>query len=215
MKRRIRKQKYTPALAEKVENFLHSDNIPATATKFVLMGLAVGGVAFGGAVIPGVLKILAEFNKLNGKEKKYDKKEIGSAIQNLKRQKLVEIMADYEGKTKIKLTNKGKERLVEFSFDTLEIKKPKKWDGKWRIVIFDIPERFKLAREVLREKIRELGLCQLQKSVWIHPFECEDEILFIAEAFEVEKYVEIITAEKLSHGNIIKKLFSGADDLKI
>ncbi len=196
---------------EKIENFLHSDNIPATATKFVLMGLAVGSVAFGGAVIPGVLKILDEFNKLGKNEEKYNKKEIENAVQNLRRQKFIEIMADYGGKTKIKLTNKGKERLVEFSFDTLEIKKPKKWDGKWRMVIFDIPDRFKLAREALREKIRELGLRQLQKSVWVYPFECEDEILFIAEAFEIERYVEIITVEKFMHENMTKRLFKEDD----
>lgn len=207
MKTKNRKQKYAASLLERIENFLYSDNIPATATKFVLMGLAVGGVAFGGAVLPGVLKILDEFNKFGKEEKKYNKKEIENAIQNLKRQKLVEIVADFGGKTKIKLTNKGRERLVEFSFDTLEIRKPKRWDEKWRIVIFDIPDRFKLAREALRAKIRELGFRQLQKSVWIHPFECEDEVLFIAEAFGVEKYVEIITAEKLLHENIIRKNF--------
>ena len=214
MKRKIRKPKYVPGLMEKIEKFLHSDNIPATATKFVLMGLAVGSVVFGGAVIPGVLKILAEFNKLGKEDKKYDKREIGNAIQNLRRQKFIEIVADYDGKTKIKLTNRGKERLVEFSFDTLEIKKPKKWDGKWRMVIFDIPDRFKLAREALREKIGELGLRQLQESVWIHPFEFEDEILFIAEAFEIERYVEIITVEKLMHENMARKLFSEEDYLK-
>lgn len=199
---------------EKIEDFLHSDNIPATATKFVLMGLAVGAVAFGGAMLPGVLKILSEFNKLGKNEEKYNKKEIENAVQNLRRQKFIEIMSNYNGKTKIKLTNKGKERLVEISFDTLEIKKPKKWDGKWRMIIFDIPDRFKLAREALREKIRELGLCQLQKSVWIHPFECEDEILFIAETFEIERYVEIITVEKFMHENIARRLFEGDDCFK-
>lgn len=214
MKRKIRKQKHIPGLMEKIEDFLHSDNIPATATKFVLMGLAVGAVAFGGAMLPGVLKILSEFNKLGKNEEKYNKKEIENAVQNLRRQKFIEIMSNYNGKTKIKLTNKGKERLVEISFDTLEIKKPKKWDGKWRMIIFDIPDRFKLAREALREKIRELGLCQLQKSVWIHPFECEDEILFIAETFEIERYVEIITVEKFMHENIARRLFEGDDCFK-
>jgi len=110
-------------------------------------------------------------------------------------------------KISVKLTNRGKERVIKFSFDLLEIKKPEKWDGKWRIIIFDIPNKYKQAREALRCKIKELGLRQLQKSVWIYPYDCEDEILFVAEAFEVQKYIEIITAERLLHSNVIKKHF--------
>jgi len=52
-----------------------------------------------------------------------------------------------------------------------------------------------------------LGLRQLQKSVWIYPYDCEDEILFVAEAFEVQKYIEIITAERLLHSKVIKSYF--------
>lgn len=110
-------------------------------------------------------------------------------------------------KISVRLTNKGKERVAEFYFDLLQIKKPGKWDGKWRIVIFDIPNRFKSAREALRHKIKELGLKQLQKSVWVYPYDCEDEILLIAEVFEVHRYIEIITAERLLHANVIKDKF--------
>ena len=110
-------------------------------------------------------------------------------------------------KISVKLTNRGKERVIKFSFDLLEIKKPEKWDGKWRIIIFDIPNKYKQAREALRCKIKELGLRQLQKSVWIYPYDCEDEILFVAEAFEVQKYIEIITAERLLHSKVIKSYF--------
>ena len=56
-------------------------------------------------------------------------------------------------------------------------------DGEWRIVIFDIPEKFKKAREALRMKLKELGFLELQKSVFIFPYECEDEINFIVEVF--------------------------------
>ncbi|MBI4008672.1 transcriptional regulator PaaX, partial [Candidatus Roizmanbacteria bacterium] len=42
-----------------------------------------------------------------------------------------------------------------------------KWDGKWRIVIFDIPEVNKRIRQVLRETLKVLEFWPLQKSVWI------------------------------------------------
>jgi len=189
-----------------IEDFLHSDSIPANATKLLLMVLALGGVAVGGAVLPSILKALKEFD-LSEKKTGFTKKQIREAISSLKRRKLIEIEKYNADKVFVKLTNKGKERTKEFYFDLLEIERPKKWDGKWRIVIFDIPNRYKQAREALRDKIKDLGLRQLQKSVWVHPYDCEDEILFVAEAFEVQRYVEIITAEKLLHENVLKKEF--------
>ena len=48
---------------------------------------------------------------------------------------------------------------------------------------FDIPERFKKQGEALRNKLRELGFAKLQESVFIYPYECEDEINFIVEVF--------------------------------
>lgn len=203
---KIKKKRRELKVREKIEDFLHSDSIPANATKFLLMVVALGGVAVGGAVLPGILKILKSLD-LSEERTGYDKRQISNAWGNLKRQKLIEIEKYKDDKIEVKLTNRGKERVAEFSFDLLRIKKPAKWDGKWRIVIFDIPNRYKPAREALRNKIKELGLRQLQKSVWVYPYDCEDEILFVAEAFEVQHYIEIITAEKLLHEKVIKGYF--------
>lgn len=199
IKRKIKPGTSETSIKERIEDFLFSDSIPANATKFLLAFIAVGSIAFGGAVVPGILKALKSFD-LSEDKTGYDKKKIHGALGNLKRQKLVEVLK-YDGdRVSIRLTNKGKRRIREYSIDTLEIKNSEKWDKKWRIVIFDIPNKYKQAREALREKIKQLGFKQLQKSVWIYPYECEDEVLFIAEIFEVERYVEIITAEKLLHG---------------
>jgi DNA-binding transcriptional regulator PaaX len=194
-------------LRERIENFFYSDTPGATATKFLLMFVALGGVAFVGAVIPGIIKLLDSFEEGKINEVKYSKKQIDSALTNLKKRKFIKIIKEKDGKVKIKLTNKGKKRILKMSLDCIKIKKPNKWDGKWRIVIFDVPTKYNNAREALRRKIRELGFRQLQKSVWIIPYECEDEILFVAEVFKVEKYVEIITADYLLHEKEIEKSF--------
>jgi DNA-binding transcriptional regulator PaaX len=194
---------------EKIENFFYSDSVSANATRFLLMFFALGGVAFGGAIIPGLIKILGKLD-LSEKKTGYDKNKIANALGNLKRQKLIEIVKEKNGKTTVKLTNKGLRRVRQFSIDTLTIKKPRRWDGKWRILIFDIPskpKKFNVAREALRRKIKKLKFFQLQKSVWVQPYECEDEILFVAEAYQVQRYVEIITAEKILHEKKLKKIF--------
>ena len=83
------------------------------------------------------------------------------------------------------LTKDGEKKALRFKLDDMKIKKPKKWDKQWRIVIFDIPEKFKTAREALRGKLKNIGFVELQKSVFAHPFECEDEINFIVEVFQI------------------------------
>lgn len=59
----------------------------------------------------------------------------------------------------------------------------------------------------LRDKIKEIGFVQLQKSVWVCPYECEDEILFLAESYYVTKYIEILTVEKMLHEEQLKRKF--------
>ncbi len=194
----------------RIENFFNSDSMPANTTKFLLMFLALGGVLCVGPAIPGIVKALECFKLFENREV-YDKKKLRNVFGNLKRQKLVEILKYNNEKFQIQLTNKGKKRIKEYAVDSLKIKKPKIWDKKWRILIFDIPTKPKIynrAREALRNKIKELGFYQMQKSVWVYPYECEDELLFIAEVFEVQKYIEIITAEKILHANEIKRKFN-------
>ena len=92
--------------------------------------------------------------------------------------------------------------------DDIKIKKPKKWDKQWRIVIFDIPEKFKGAREALREKLKELGFVELQKSVFAYPFECEDEINFIVEVFQIRPFVRLVKAGSFTNEEQFKIKFN-------
>ena len=197
------------SIGEKIENYLYSDTPGAMATKVVLMIIATGTVAFGGAIIPGIFKIFESFREASSvpSEKTYSKRQIENALNNLKKRKFVKIIKEKNGRVKIKLTNKGRKRILEMSLDSLKIKKLPKWDGKWRIVVFDIPVKQNPGREALRKKMKNLGFKQLQKSVWIIPWECEDEMLFIAEMYKVEKYVEIITADNILHEKEFRQVF--------
>lgn len=188
------------------EKFLYNDSVPATAAKFLLAFLAAGPLLVAGAALPGLLSAAKSISQ----SKKYSKTQFQSAYKNLHYRKLIEIIEEGDDKFKVQLTNTGKKRVKEFSFNLLKIQKPKKWDGKWRILIFDIPSKpaiFNQARNALRNKIKDLGFYQMQKSVWVYPYECIDEILFVAEAFNVQKHIEIITAEKLLHEEKIKRIF--------
>ena len=86
------KNKEEKTIKETVEDFFCSDSIPATATKFLLMTVALGGVAFVGALAPGLISLADEF-KPNGRNR-YSKKEIKNAVYNLKKRKLIKIIKD-------------------------------------------------------------------------------------------------------------------------
>ena len=190
-------------IQEIIESFIDSDSFSATAGKFLLMTLALGGIIFAGAIVPGILL-------MSKKSKSYTKQQIQDAVYNLKKRKLIEIIQEGDDKIKVKLTNKGKKRVKKFCLETLKIKKPNQWDKKWRVLIFDIPTKPKIyhqAREALRRKIKDLGFYQMQKSVWVYPYECEDELLFIAELFQVQRHIEILTVDGMLYEEGLKKKF--------
>jgi len=67
-------------------------------------------------------------------------------------------------KSKIKLTPFGKE-LLDFTKEHSDALK--KWDGKIRLVIFDIPEKKAHLRNLIRDELRILNYQYLQKSVYV------------------------------------------------
>ncbi len=190
-------------LEENIKKFLDSDSGWATATKITLAVLAMGGIIIVGAMAPNIFQAFGKFRRA----RKYSPQQLRSSIYTLNRRGYVEIIKEKDDKTIIKLTSRGRKRIKEFSIENISINKQNKWDKKWRIVIFDIPIKFNKAREALRNKLKDLNFYQLQKSVWIYPYPCEDEILFLANIFQVEPFVEIFTADELLHENKIRKYF--------
>ena len=138
---------------------------------------------------------------------KLNAKKLLRAVREFYNDRLVDYKEDKDGFVKIILTKEGEKKALKFKIDEMEIKKPAKWDGEWRIVIFDIPERFKKAREALRMKLKELGFLELQKSVLVLPYECEDEINFIVEVFLIRLFVRFVRAKSFINEEQLKIKF--------
>jgi len=79
-----------------------------------------------------------------------------------------------EGKPVLRLTNKGKKRLIR-DFPIFQLQK-KKWNGYWCLVIFDFPEEKRSLRDFLREKLISLNFGRLQKSIYISPYDLVEDI---------------------------------------
>jgi len=168
----------------------------------LLSGFAAMGLSYGPRRQIWILKQIGrEWNKIN-------QQALNRAIKSLYESKLINIKERADGATKITITKSGKTKSLEFKIDEMNIKKPKTWDKKWRLVVFDIPEEHKKAREAIRECLNNLGFYKFQKSVFILPFECEDEIDFITEYFNVRSYVRSILAETIDNELHLKKIFN-------
>lgn len=117
-----------------------------------------------------------------------DRKQLYHVLRRLKCDGMIEtIKKQNEGR--ILLTSKGKVRWMDYQLNNLVLKKQKKWDKKWRVIIFDIPETKRKIRDSLRRKLKKLGFLEFQKSVFIYPFDCQDDINFIINFWGIEENV--------------------------
>lgn len=132
------------------------------------------------------LRILGEMAE---EWKDVDRNYLKQIVREFYNDRLVSEQENADGTRTIVLTEKGKRRAVTFGFSSMKIKQPERWDGRWHIVIFDIPEKYKMARISLRDKLLGLNFFQYQKSVYIYPYPCRNEVDFIVEFFEVRRYV--------------------------
>ena len=166
--------------------------------------LLLGGLAFGCSYTPRnqwkVVKTVSdEWNKIN-------KKDLHKQMRSLYASNLVKRIDNPDGTCTFVLTDKGKLRALTYNFGEIIIEK-EKWDGKWRFVIFDIPEKLISGRDALRQKIKKLGFYELQKSVFIFPYKCADELEFIIEFYGIKKYVRYGTMDSIDNDLYLKKFF--------
>lgn len=141
-----------------------------------------------------------EWNRIN-------REVLRRAIKSLYTSKLINMKNGNDGSIKIILTENGKQRALEYKIDEMVIKTPKIWDWKWRIVIFDIPEKHKRKREAMRQHLEKLGFYKLQKSVFVLPYECGNEIEFLIEFYDIRSCVRQIVAEKIDNELHLKEIF--------
>ncbi|MCX6718329.1 MAG: hypothetical protein NTY81_01855 [Candidatus Staskawiczbacteria bacterium] len=166
--------------------------------------LLLGGVAFGYSITPGkqrmVLRTISrEWNKIN-------KRELREGIKYLYKLDFIDKDVSKNGFVKLSLTKKGRLKLLNCRLNNLKNKKVK-WDEKWRMVAFDVPEKYKSGRDALRRKLRSVGFCELQKSVFVTSIDCEKEIESLVNFFRLEKYVRFGVLDKIDNEKHLKKLF--------
>ena len=162
-----------------------------------VLALLLAGIALG--LNRSVKKHFWILRQIPKEFKNIERRALNRAINSLYRSHLVSEKHNKDGTTTLILNENGKKKALTFDIEKLEIKKPVKWDGKWRVVMFDIPEKIRRLRDSLRLHFRELGFIELQKSVFVHPYHCNREIEFLLEFYNARKYVRFILAEEIDN----------------
>ncbi len=177
-------------------------------TKKILRGLLIAGAIYIAASSPYFAFYLSRnFWRALGRTKPPQKdNRFRNAFYYLKRRGLLDIRKK-DRQIYIALTAEGRKRAGKYLIDDLEIKKPKVWDERWRIVVFDIPNITRIKRDALRGKLKELGFFRLQQSVWVCPYQCKKEIDLLREFFGLNSKELILIEGSIENNKFLQKFF--------
>ncbi|MEK7063606.1 MAG: CRISPR-associated endonuclease Cas2 [Patescibacteria group bacterium] len=113
-----------------------------------------------------------------------------------------------DGNSFARLTEKGESLARLMHVGKVVPRKPKRWDGKWRLVMFDIPERRRRDRARAREMLKLFKLYRLQDSVWVYPYDCEELIVLLKADLKIGKDMLYVIADAIEHDGHLRRHFN-------
>ncbi len=169
----------------------HQENVKRIGA-ILLAIVAAAGIVVVAAAAPGIVGVAKLFPRKPEWQRRYL---IDRALRRLLRRGLVEEV--HRGRTvEYALTDTGREYLMRCELAHAEVPVPKKWDGKWRFIMFDIQEKRRHLRDNLRTHLNRLGLYPIQKSVWLTPYPCADLVRLIKVDLGLGRRVQCLTVRK-------------------
>lgn len=209
MKKRKHTHPYAKINWEKIAKlFQHKDHLSGKTqfpqVKEVLHILAAVGAVGLIVAFPGAAPAIGAMIEGEGSYSRWGMKKV---ITRLKRQRYVSIKENHDGTATVKITKNGMLHALTYHLDSLKSDRPKKWDNRWRVIIFDIPEKYKRARDVFRSRLIQLGLYKFQESVYIFPYPCFDQVEFLRELYGVAFKVKYLLVEKIEEDEYLKSHF--------
>ncbi|MEK7060491.1 MAG: CRISPR-associated endonuclease Cas2, partial [Patescibacteria group bacterium] len=166
----------------------------------LLRTLVVAGVVSIALIAPKMTSLLKHLDR-PAKNRAQLYRRIAQGINRLEKDGLVTVTGEY-AKRRVKITEKGMKVMERIEFGKYAIPEPAFWDGKWRVLIFDINEKRRRVRDQLRRLLEGAGFARIQDSVWVCPYPCDEFVslvrahlksgvgelrVFVAEALESDK----------------------------
>lgn len=171
----------------------------------LLHTVAAAGILSIAVLAPNALQVLRMFDR--GKARQMNPKYLfAPTFQKLIAKSLLEFVIK-NGKKHVQLTENGKRELARMVARRPDARSHRRWDKRWRMVIYDIREERKVMRNQLQMLLRNFGFYKLQNSVWIYPYDCEALIMLLKADFKIGKEVLYAVVEKIENDAEIKKHF--------
>lgn len=168
----------------------------------VLVSVGIAGILAVTVVAPNALRLL-ETTGINA-HLRYRAK---SALGRLKAKGEIEFV-ERDGQKFARLTARGEKILALHQEQmALQERKPRRWDRRYRLVIFDIPERRRRTRDQLRAVMREAGFLRVQDSAWVYPYDCEEFIALLKAQLHLGKDVLYAVVEEIGNDAAIRTHF--------
>jgi len=169
--------------------------------RIILETVKLSGIIGVGMIAPNVLVAMKKMGLITHPRQT---ESIKRAKENLIKRGMLE-----HKNNQLKITRGGRMYLLKCLSlgEGKELNKNKKWDGKWRVLIFDIPESKRFDRDNVRHALVSIGFMRLQDSVWVYPYNCEDLISLLKADTETGEGVLYMIVEGIENDEIIKKYF--------
>ncbi|MES2087469.1 MAG: hypothetical protein V4467_00595 [Patescibacteria group bacterium] len=168
--------------------------------EIILQTVASAGILAIALLAPNVLQSLKKLGIIKSARQL-------EIIHNSRKRLVEKGLLFYDAHGFLKLSPKGQSILRHFELHNFRIMKPKRWDKKWRVVIFDIREGNRKTRDLLRKTLSNIGFIKLQQSVWVYPYDCEDFITMLKADFKIGKAVLYMIVDSIENDTEIRKNF--------
>ncbi|MEK7147912.1 MAG: CRISPR-associated endonuclease Cas2, partial [Patescibacteria group bacterium] len=157
------------------------------------------GVLSIGLIEPNVIKAMHQVGLISSKRQS---EIVYSSASKLAKKGLLKFNGKY-----YELTKEGEKYLRQLELRSFKLDKPRKWDKKWRMIIFDIPEKKRKVRTQIRTIFASVGLLRLQDSVWVYPYDCEDIVGLLKTDLGVGKDVLYIIVDEIENDRHLREEF--------
>ncbi len=164
--------------------------------KIILESVKTAGVLSVALLAPNAIQAL---EKLSLMPKPRQKEYVVSSATKLVKKGLMKFNGKY-----YELTKEGDYILRRWNIENYALEPPKRWDKKWRMIIFDIPEKKKNVRDKISRIFERADLYRLQESVWIYPYDCEDIIGLLKTEFGIGKNVLYVVADEIENDKYLR-----------
>ena len=197
-------------------NFVPEDIVPRTTNRVPLTDIVLGSIAIAGLIsvaliAPNALQLF-KYVKFKDRQNRNYIYRIPETVRRLEKQGHIRIQIK-NNIAHASLTQKGKEALIKEKIRVGVLSHVKSvWDGKWRVVIFDIQEKKRVRRDTFRQALYRLGFVKVQNSVWAFPYECEEMISLLKMEKEVGRDVLYMVVERIEGDGSLRKRFGLAQE---